>query len=143
MEMLSFQRKLDAEIQPGGKLWSPGWRLFTISWYMSSVVAQDFLLATTVLVLDLDEDLVSPLMPVHGSVSCELRLDRPPPTREEIVAALRSAYQIWNKASKRSQEARKVAAAVKLVLSKAGIEETYVPDASHSEYCTNNLHGFL
>jgi hypothetical protein len=29
-EMLSFQRKLDTEIRPGGKLWSPAWRIFTV-----------------------------------------------------------------------------------------------------------------
>jgi hypothetical protein len=117
-EMLSFQRKLDSEIQPGGKLWSSGWQIFTVSWYMSSVVAQDFLLATTVLVADLDEDVIAPLQAVPETARSGLRLDRTPPTRDEVVTVLRGAYDIWLKASKRSNEARKVAAAVKLVLAK-------------------------
>lgn len=31
-EMLVFQQKLDAELKPGGKLWAPGWKIFTMSW---------------------------------------------------------------------------------------------------------------
>jgi hypothetical protein len=133
VEMLKFQRKLDTEMKPGGKLRLPTWKTFTVSWYMSSVVAQDFLLATTVLVLDLDEDLISPLRPTYDSAGSEFALDRAPPTREEIVVTLQSAYHIWSKATKRSQDARRVAAAVKLVLSKAGVGEIYVPDTSHSK----------
>jgi hypothetical protein len=139
VEMLSFQHKLDAEIRPGGKLWSPGWRIFTVSWYMSSVVTQDFLLATTVLVLDLDEDLVSPRLPLPQTTRCGLPLDRAPPTREEIITALRSAHRIWTKSSKRSQEARKVATAVELVLAKVNTSQDPVPDTSHRRFKTTTL----
>ncbi|KAJ4985215.1 fungal specific transcription factor [Stagonosporopsis vannaccii] len=129
-EMLGFQRKVDGEIRPGGKLWSPGMQSFTVSWYVSSIVAHDFLLATTVLVLDLDADLNTsvqtapaiPAQPISG-----LELDHGPPTRFEIVEALQNAYSIWLKASRRSHEARKVAAAVKLVLSRAK------PSTHHSQ----------
>ncbi|KAF1849742.1 uncharacterized protein K460DRAFT_372178 [Cucurbitaria berberidis CBS 394.84] len=110
LEMLVFQRKLDSEIQPGGKLWSPGWQI---------VVAQDFLLATTVLILDLDEELVAPLQSTIEVARSGLQLDRAPPTRKEIIDTLQDAHRIWQKASKRSNEARKVAAAVRLVLRKA------------------------
>ena len=102
--------------------------------YMSSVVAQDFLLATTVLVLDLDEDLVSPILSPPASTRSGLPLDRQPPTREEIITALRSAHHIWTKASKRSQEARKVATAVELVLAKVDASQGPVPDTSHCEF---------
>jgi hypothetical protein len=139
VEMLSFQRKLDTEIRPGGKLWSPDWRIFTVSWYMSSVVAQDFLLATTVLVLDLDEDLGSPLLPPPQSIGSGLPLDREPPAREEVIAALQSAHRIWTKASKRSQEARKVATAVDLVLAKVNISQDPVPDTSHCRFRPTTL----
>ncbi|XPS77820.1 hypothetical protein M3J09_009846 [Ascochyta lentis] len=118
-EMLGFQRKVDGEIRPGGKLWSHGMQSFTVSWYMSSIVAHDFLLATTVLILDLDKDLTSPIHPLSVAPTSGLKLDHGPPTRSEIIEALQNAYIIWAKASKRSHEARKVAAAVKLVLSRA------------------------
>lgn len=121
-EMLNFQSKIDAQIQPGGKLWSAGWQVFTVSWYMSSIVAQDFLLATTVLIADLDEDLISPIPPSHDQERSGLRLGRAPPTREQIVAALQVALQIWVHASERSNEARKVAAAIRIVLAKAGTD---------------------
>ncbi|KAI8934105.1 hypothetical protein NX059_008867 [Plenodomus lindquistii] len=118
VEILGFQSKLDLELQPGGRLWSGGWQIFTVSWYMSSLVAQDFLLATTVLVLDLEEDLVAPLPRTQSTPTEGVQLDGQPPSREELVGALRMAYHIWAKASKRSHEARRVAAAAKVVLAK-------------------------
>lgn len=118
-EMLGFQRKVDGEIRPGGKLWSRGMQSFTVSWYMSSIVAHDFLLATTVLILDLDKDLTSPIQSTPATPASGLQLDHGPATRAEIIEALQNAYTIWSKASRRSHEARKVAAAVKLVLNRA------------------------
>jgi hypothetical protein len=132
IEMLRFQSRIDAEVQPGGKLCSPGWRISTVSWYMSSTVAQDFLLATTVLVLELDADLVSPILQAPELIESGMRLDHPPPTREEIVDSLRSACRIWSRASRRSQEARKVATAVKLVLSKVDNSRVQTVDSAHS-----------
>ncbi|KAF3007741.1 hypothetical protein E8E13_009945 [Curvularia kusanoi] len=118
-EMLGFQKKVDGEIRPGGKLWSPGMQSFSVSWYMSSLVAHDFLLATTVLILDLDADLNAPIQPTPEMPTSGLKLDRGPPTRSEIIEALQNAYTIWSKASRRSHEARKVAAAVRLILNRA------------------------
>lgn len=122
-EMLGLQRRIDGEMRPGGNLWSPGMQSFTVSWYMSwymsSIVAHDFLLATTVLVIDLDADLTSPTRPTPAIPSSGLPLDYGPPTRSAIVESLQNAYTIWMKASERSHEARKVAAAVRLVLSRA------------------------
>jgi hypothetical protein len=137
IDMLRFQSKFDAEVQPGGRLSSPGWRLSTMSWYMSSIVAQDFLLATAVLVVELDEDLIAPMPPALKFTGSGVRLDHAPPTREEIVAALRSAYHVWIRASERSQEARKVATAVKLVLSKVNGSGEEVPGSVHSEHRPN------
>ena len=122
-EMLELQQNLDAEIRPGGKLWSPGWHTFTMSWYMSSIVAQDFLLATTVMILNLDQDLTSPLPTVLEVSTSGLKLDHIPPSKEQIVQILRGAQHIWNKASKRSHEARKVAEAIRVVLNKAYPDE--------------------
>jgi hypothetical protein len=99
---------------------------------MSSIVAQDFLLATSVLVLDLDEDLISPLpVPTETRMVGVGHLDSAPPNREEIVESLRSAHRLWLKASKTSQEARKVATAVKLVLSRLGDQDEYTDSPSN------------
>ncbi|KAH7357664.1 fungal-specific transcription factor domain-containing protein [Pyrenochaeta sp. MPI-SDFR-AT-0127] len=132
LEMLDFQQKLDAEVRPGGKLWSPGWQIFTVSWYMSSIAAQDFLLATSVLILDLDEDIVCPLPATPEFARSGIRLDRAPPTRQEIVNTLRNAHRIWFAASARSHEARKVAAAVRLVLHKVDMTEEQLTDKLHT-----------
>lgn len=107
-------------------------RISAVIKIMASIITQDFLLATSVLVLDLDEDLVSPLPIVADRrVTGVSQLQVGMPTREEIIASLRSAYRIWLKKSKRSQEAKKVAAAVKLVLSKVG-EHGEHDDHTHS-----------
>ncbi|KAI4610846.1 hypothetical protein J4E80_007875 [Alternaria sp. BMP 0032] len=134
IEMLRFQSKLDAEVQPGGRLTSPGWRLSTLSLYMSSIIAQDFLLATTVLVVELDEDLIAPIPPASELMESGVQLDHACPTQEEIIASLRSAYHIWIRASKRSQEARKVATAVKLVLSKVHGSGVQATDSAHAAH---------
>lgn len=122
-EMLELQQKLDTEIRPGGKLWSPGWKVFTISWYMSSIVAQDFLLATTVLILDLNGDISSPLPQTPQVTRSGLQLDRAPPSRQQIIELLLGAQKIWYKASRRSHEARKVAEAIRLVIDKVNIDD--------------------
>ena len=117
--MLGFQKKVDGEVRPGGKLWTPGMQSFSVSWYLSSIVAHDFLLATTVLILDLDADLNAPIQETVATPTSGLQLDYGPPTRSEIIEALQNAYKIWSKASRRSHEARKVAAAVRVILNRA------------------------
>ena len=108
--------------------------MFALNGMMASIVAQDFLLATSVLILDLDEDLIAPLPESTDMRMAGIRnLDSAPPSRNEIVASLRSAYHVWSKASKDSQEARKVAAAVKLVLSRANESKEHASSPSHSK----------
>ena len=116
-------------------------RISAINGMMSSILAQDFLLATSVLILDVDEDLVSPLpVPSSRRVAGVCHLDSAPPTRQEIVETLRSAYYIWSKASKKSQEARKAAAAVKIVLSKVKETEEHATSPSYCEFlCKTTL----
>ncbi|EOA92133.1 uncharacterized protein SETTUDRAFT_134212 [Exserohilum turcica Et28A] len=138
MRMLSFQCKMHAVYQPEDKMFSSGWRVSAMSSLLTPVVVQDFLLATTVLVIDLDEDSTSPLPDSPSEPATGVsQLDKPPPTREEIVAALRSAYGLWLKASKKSQEARKVATAVKLVLSRVGGNE--MQEASPATSSSNTV----
>jgi hypothetical protein len=138
--MLDLQQKLDVEIQPGGKLWTPGWQIFTMSWYMSSIVASDFLLATTVLILDLDEDLTAPSPLTYNGTTSGPRLDRGPPSRQHIIELLRGAQRIWKKASRRSHEARKAAEAIRLVLSKADASEHGTGEASDCKTCVFEVH---
>lgn len=136
-EMLELQQKVDAEIRPGGKLWSPGWQTFTMGWQMSSVAAQDFYLATTVMLLELNGDQTLPPSPAPGSSTTGLKLDRTPPSRSQIIHILRGAQRIWYKASSRSREARKVAEAIRLVLSKANVSEQVMgkPPIGKSRSC--------
>ncbi|KAH8701495.1 fungal-specific transcription factor domain-containing protein [Phaeosphaeriaceae sp. PMI808] len=136
-EMLQLQQKLDAEIQPGGRLWSPGWQVFTMSWYMSSIVAQDFLLATTVLILDLDEELTYPLPQTLDAATGSLKLDHAPPSQEQIIEILREAQNIWYKASQRSHEAQKAAKAIKLVLDKLHVSNNGTESTSNSHIATD------
>lgn len=131
-EILLLQQKVDGEIRPGGKLWAPGWHIFTMSWYLSSIVAQDFLLATTIMVSDLDGDLTNTPSPVVSATS-GLNLDRAPPTRKQKMEILRGAQKIWYKASKRSYEARKAAEAITLVLNKTDTDDYRVPDLPSSK----------
>jgi hypothetical protein len=132
-EMLELQQKVDAEIRPGGKLWSPGWQTFTMGWQMSSVAAQDFYLATTVMLLELDGDQSCPLSPAPDLRTTGLKLDRTPPSRSQIIDILRGAQRIWYKASRRSREARKVAEAIRVVLNKANICDRVLVDTSMSK----------
>lgn len=140
MELLLLQNKLDGDIQPMDEYVSL-FRMTAIVRIMTSVITQDFLLATSVLVLDLDEDLISPLPIVADRrVAGVSQLETGMPTREEIIASLRSAYHVWSKRSKGSQEAKKVAAAVKLVLSKVGEHEDHTHSPSHSVDATTSEH---
>lgn len=88
------------------------------SWRLSSLMSHDFLLATTLLILDLDRDLANPIQ--TGQVPRE-RFKSGQPTRDEIVQALIKAYETWMDRRSGSREARRVAAAARHVLNKAGI----------------------
>lgn len=88
------------------------------SWRLSSLMNHDFLLATSMLIIDLDRDLENPLS--ISNVSRE-RLKSGQPTRVEIIDALTRVYDFWTRLSPKSREARKAAAATKHVLGKAGI----------------------
>jgi len=122
-EILILQQHVDKEIRPGGSLWAPGWQIFTMSWYLSSIVAQDFLLATTILVSDLDGDLTTGSCSTSELPSSGLYLDREPPTQKQKIDILRRAQKIWYKASKRSHDAHMIAEAITLVLNKANSSE--------------------
>lgn len=114
LEILQYQQKLDGEARPGGRLWNRNWQIWAASWRKSSVVNHDFLLATTVLALDLDRSLTSSIPAPQEEVKTNEA-----PTQDAIIETLRAAYKLWADQSETSREAKKVAAAVRLVLRKA------------------------
>ncbi|KAF2709371.1 hypothetical protein K504DRAFT_502100 [Pleomassaria siparia CBS 279.74] len=119
LESLKFQKILDEESRPGRLFWTAKWRLRSLLWRLSSLVAHDFLLATTVLCLDLDRDLVSPLFVSAENIAHREKFKTGPPTRAEIIESLSISYEIWMRASERSREAQKIIATVDLMLRKA------------------------
>lgn len=121
LEVLDFQKMLERESMPDGKLHSTKWRLWTSSWRYSPLINQDFLLAATVLILDLDKDIAMPLSTPQNNAP-RVRFKSGQPSRAEIVETLSSSYPIWCQASETSQEAAKMVAALKLVLSKANAD---------------------
>jgi hypothetical protein len=127
LEMLKYQKLLDVKSRPGGWLWSHTWRLWAVSWRLSSLVNHDFLLATTVLALELDNDISSPIVDSGDPMTEQVR-------SIEIVEALKDAYAIWLEGSEKSREAKRVAAALKVVLGKAN------DSIDHSQAGTSYAH---
>ena len=106
LKILHYQWIVDEETQPGGRLHESAWKI-------SSVVKQDFLLGTTVLCLDLNNDLSavsSVRLPTNTSDDQQ---------RKEIIRALEGSYQIWQRSSVLSREAKKAAETLRFVLEKA------------------------
>lgn len=94
LQILQHQSTLDEEMRPGGQL-------YMIRWRLSSLINHDFLLATTILCLDLDRDMVA------GS-----------PPQPDVIHALHESYKIWLRSSGSSREAQKAAEALRIVLGK-------------------------
>jgi hypothetical protein len=117
LEILDFQALLDKESRSANCSPSSRWRLWTSSWRQSSLVNYDFLLATTVLLSDLDKDLITPMSTGSSDVP-RVRFKSGQPTRAEIVEALRGTYAIWTLACEKSREAIRVVTAIKLMLRK-------------------------
>lgn len=125
LEILDFQNTLECQSKVHKNLWAERPLWWTSSWRLSSMMNHDFFLATTVLALDLDRDLVDP---VPSSDVERVRFKSGQPTRAEIIEALvRVNNQIWARASHTSREARRVFSAVRYVLGKAGVGAT-VPE---------------
>ena len=107
LQMLELQSTLNQETHPGGRLYHDKWKV-------SSLVNHDFLLATTILCLDLDHDM-----------TMQPSIQRSKPTKESskrdsIIQALHESYRIWLQSSRSSREARKAAEALRIVLGKGG-----------------------
>ena len=103
IDSLQHQVTFDEEMQFGGQLHG-------VRWKNHSMVNHEFLLATTILCVEMVPTCSSgsPGMATAGSEK-----------EEEIKKTLRRSYQIWSKASKLSREAQQAVRALRYVLDKA------------------------
>jgi hypothetical protein len=104
LQILYIQREVDQEMQIGG-------RLYQNRWNPSSVVKHEFLLATTILCLNIDQGLDTPC-----SVASESSSDIE--ARDSVVKALNESYFIWLRSSEASKEACKAVEVLRIVLRK-------------------------
>ena len=117
LQLLKCQAMLDEDTQAGGRLYHDRWKAL-------SFVNQEFLLAISILCLDLDYDINK------GPFSTVQRNGRDLSRREEIVQALQSSYQIWLRSSDQSRESRKAVKVLQIVLGKAESMERRVSPSS-------------
>lgn len=103
VQILQYQDILFRECQPGGLLYRGNWKL-------TSVLNHDFLLASTILSLDLNCD-------IETSQLVETPTEQQ--KGEHIIRSLKRSYAIWIKSAHTSQEARKAAEVLRIVLVKA------------------------
>jgi hypothetical protein len=109
LEILQYQYTLDEEMQAGGQM-------YQIRWKVSSLLNHDFLLATTILCLDLDKDMIA------GPMNVEVEMEKT--KKEKAIHALQESHRIWQQASSASREAQKAAEALRVVLGKVKIAGT-------------------
>jgi hypothetical protein len=102
-EILHYQSILHQETQVGGRM--------SQEWKLSSLVKQEFLLATTILCLDLDQDIAAALL--SRTEKCATA------ETDGVIESLTISYPIWLEWSDFSREARKAAEVVRIVLGKA------------------------
>jgi hypothetical protein len=105
LSALKYQRDLFEQCQPGRMLYSDRWKIL-------SLIQSEFLLATTIMCLDLDDDLNR----VHrndSSGSLALNVER-----QRKVDALEASRADWSHQRDVSKEAQTAVKAIELVLSK-------------------------
>lgn len=104
---LCEQEILEQETLPGGRCYIDRWKL------SSPLIKTEYLLATTILCVDIDHDLKMEATPGQ-----EHLVDLT--TRQRAIEVLKVSYRIWNQVTDRSEEAKKASAAIEFVLAKAG-----------------------
>lgn len=131
LQILEHQSTLNQHTQPGGRLYRDRWKI-------SSLVNHDFLLAATILCLDLDRDLARgiPATP-NGTVMSRIG-------RDDVIRALLESYRIWLQSSSSSREARKAVEVLRIILGKAetvDMDKNTV-EASNSASRSNNTSAY-
>ena len=117
LQILKHQSTLNQETQPGGQLYRDRWKF-------SSLVNHYFLLAATILCLDLDHSMTD------GSSTCPHGEALDSARDEKVIQALHESYRIWLQSSSSSREAQKAVQALKIMLGKARKSK----DTSTSEF---------
>ncbi|KAJ4370852.1 hypothetical protein N0V86_008545 [Didymella sp. IMI 355093] len=103
LSALQYQRDLYEQCQPGRMLHSDRWKIL-------SLIQSEFVLATTIICLDLDDDLTcNRYVDVSGSST---------PNTERNAKALESSKAIWLRQQDNSKEAQTAVKAIDLVLDK-------------------------
>jgi hypothetical protein len=103
LSALQYQRDLYEQCQPGRMLHSDQWKIL-------SLIQSEFVLATTIICLDLDDDLTRSR---HGDAS-----GFPTSNTERNVKALESSKAIWLRQQDGSKEAQTAVKAIDIVLDK-------------------------
>lgn len=107
MKILEYQHLLETETQAGGRIYQERWRI-------SKLARSSFLLATSVLCSEIDQDVAeTSLSREEESTGIE--------RKQRMMEALEKSYHIWDQISHctSSAEAAKAATTINIVLSKA------------------------
>jgi hypothetical protein len=126
LQILEYHSLLDQETQASGRLYRDRWK-------MSMIVKADFLLATTILCLEVDRN-------VNAEAAGEEKKDEmvAGELSKKIVNALRRSNSIWLKSIHTSREARKAAEVIRIVLGK--VDELRQNSSQHEiSTATNKL----
>lgn len=105
LEILHIQQVLDQETQAGGRLYANRGKV-------TSVMRGDFLLATTILCVNIHHTIT------QGSFLMSQNPASNPKPSQIVTKALQDAYLIWLRSSGTSREAQQAARALKIVLDK-------------------------
>jgi hypothetical protein len=108
LQMLDHQSTFNREKDRGGKLYEHRWKY-------NSLINYDFLLAATLLSVDLDHDIS-----VEREGKVEAGLQSPEAeVRERIIKALEGSHAIWLQSCSSSKDSRLAAGVIERVLTKA------------------------
>lgn len=106
VEILNHQSFLFQQTQTGGCLRQ--------HWKFSSLINQDFLFASSILCSDLDRSSSSYVSGKQTAHSTGAEVAQ----RSRVLSGLKGIYDIWLQSSTSSEEARKVAQAIRIVVAK-------------------------
>jgi hypothetical protein len=116
LEILQIQATVHEESQPGR-------RLYHNRWISAALVKHIFLLATTILCVDLDYSL-------RDGISRSEIGDK---FSDRIIQSLKNSYSIWQQSSDKSRENQKVTEMLRIVLGKARTKDELSVEASSNE----------
>lgn len=111
IELLNYQLLLHEETKPGGHLCEDRWKI-------SAILNHDFLLASTILCLDLD----------YGIETKNAESNEDQITRESVKIALLGSYNIWLTKCDESLEAQKACEAIRIIMGKSKRDNTTLPE---------------